>query len=161
MRPWVRIPNTPATLFFNLYYWKDENKRKISRDWPIFRKNKTWLSFRLLFHYLFSAMIMFCSAGSLVWWQWEDIRVLKVVGSNPSAVHWMGIFSYICCKNFNVTLKRRNKRKRGREWTILILSPIWAPKFDYGSNPNRALMKFLLPMPTIKLDFTVIQPRSN
>ena len=31
----------------------------------------------------------------------------KVVGSNPGTVHWMDIFfTYICCKNCNVCLKR-------------------------------------------------------
>ena len=47
LRPWVRFPSTPSTLFFNLCwnwnctcYWnekKAKNKRKIGRDWPILK----------------------------------------------------------------------------------------------------------------------------
>ena len=33
--------------------------------------------------------------GALVKWLWEKTHVLKVVGSNPSAVSWMDIFSQI------------------------------------------------------------------
>ena len=29
---------------------------------------------------------------ALVWWLWEEIYVLKVVGSNTTAVYWMDIF---------------------------------------------------------------------
>ena len=38
---------------------------------------------------------------------WEEAHVLKVVGSNPSTLYWMDIFSLICCKNcIQVCLKR-------------------------------------------------------
>ena len=29
------------------------------------------------------------------WWLWEEIHVLKVVGSNLSTIYWMDIFSQI------------------------------------------------------------------
>ena len=32
--------------------------------------------------------------GVLVWWLWDKTRNLKVVGSNPSMVYWMDIFSH-------------------------------------------------------------------
>ena len=28
-------------------------------------------------------------------WLWEDTHVLKVVGSNPSTIYWMDIFSHL------------------------------------------------------------------
>ena len=31
--------------------------------------------------------------GALVWWLWEETRVLKFVGSNPSTIYWMDIFN--------------------------------------------------------------------
>ena len=33
--------------------------------------------------------------GALVQWLWEETRVTKVVGSNPSAVYWIDIFSHL------------------------------------------------------------------
>ena len=56
-------------------------------------------------------------AGALVQWLWEETHVPKVVGSNPGALYWMVItfFTYICCNNCNVCLKRR---KRGRGWPV-------------------------------------------
>ena len=35
-----------------------------------------------------------------------DNSCREVVGSNPSPVYWMDIFTYICSKNCNVCLKR-------------------------------------------------------
>ena len=43
LRPQVRIPSTPSTLFqfvIDLWCEKDENKRKRGRDWPIFLKKQ-------------------------------------------------------------------------------------------------------------------------
>ena len=34
-------------------------------------------------------------AGALVWWLWEDTRVLKVMGSNNSTLYWMDIFAHL------------------------------------------------------------------
>ena len=31
-------------------------------------------------------------AGALVEWLWEETHMMKVVGSNPSAIYWMDIF---------------------------------------------------------------------
>ena len=47
---------------------------------------------------------------------------LKVVGSNPSAVYWMDIFSHYFLKNcIDVCLKMtENKRKRGRRRPIFL-----------------------------------------
>ena len=42
--------------------------------------------------------------GALVKWLWEEIHVPKVVGSNPSTAYWMDIFTFIWCKNCNVSL---------------------------------------------------------
>ena len=60
------------------------------------------------------------TARALVQWLCDETRKLKVVRSNPSTVYWMGIFALICCQNFiDVCLKMtKNKRKRGRGWTI-------------------------------------------
>ena len=30
----------------------------------------------------------------IILWLWEDTNVLNVVGSNPSTVYWMDIFSH-------------------------------------------------------------------
>ena len=38
------------------------------------------------------------SAGDLVEWLWEETHVQNVVGSNPSTVYWLDIFTNICCK---------------------------------------------------------------
>ena len=35
----------------------------------------------------------------LVQWLCEENQVLKVVGSYPSTIYWMDIFTFICCKN--------------------------------------------------------------
>ena len=50
----------------------------------------------------------FIIRAALVWWLREETQVLKVVGSNPSAVYWMDMtfFTLICCKNCIVCLKR-------------------------------------------------------
>ena len=42
----------------------------------------------------------------LVKWLWEETRVPKVVSSNLVTVYWMDIFTFICCKNCSVCLKR-------------------------------------------------------
>ena len=34
-------------------------------------------------------------AGALVYWLWEEAHVPKVVGSNPSTIYWMDIFSHL------------------------------------------------------------------
>ena len=53
--------------------------------------------------------------GALVQWLWEETLAPKVVGSNPSTVYWMDIFSHL----FVVTIvmfvwKDENKRKDPR-----------------------------------------------
>ena len=61
--------------------------------------------------------IWLCWAGVLVQWLWEETHIPKVVGSNPGTVHWMDIFTYICCKNCFVCLKRlkiKTKKRPGR-----------------------------------------------
>ena len=46
-------------------------------------------------------------AGTLVQWLWEETHTLKVVGSNPGTVFWMGIFHINLLKKcFRVCLKR-------------------------------------------------------
>ena len=42
-------------------------------------------------------------------------HVQEVVGSNPSAVYWMDIFTLICCKNCIVCFKtpKINKKRPG------------------------------------------------
>ena len=47
-------------------------------------------------------------AEALVYWLWETTHVQSVVGSNPSNVYWMDMtfFTFICCKNSIVCLKR-------------------------------------------------------
>ena len=48
-----------------------------------------------------------------------ETHILKVVGSNPSNIYWMDIFSLICRKIVLIFLKKtENKRKRGRGWPI-------------------------------------------
>ena len=44
-------------------------------------------------------------------WLWEETHVPKVQGLNAGAVYWMDIkfFTFICCKNCNVCLKKTKK----------------------------------------------------
>ena len=56
---------------------------------------------------------------SNVWWLWEETHILKFVGSNPSTVSWMDIFSQLfVLKIVMFASKDENKRKTGREWPI-------------------------------------------
>ena len=44
----------------------------------------------------YSLTVRVCpGAGALVLWLWEEIFVPKVVGSDPSTVYWMDIFSHL------------------------------------------------------------------
>ena len=46
----------------------------------------------------------------------------KGVGLNPGAIYWMDItfFTYICCKNCNVCLKRRKNEKEAEDGPFLL-----------------------------------------
>ena len=45
----------------------------------------------------------------MVLWLWVTTQVGEDVGSNPEAVHWMDIFTLICCKNCNDDCLERPK----------------------------------------------------
>ena len=83
-----------------------------------------------LHHFQFDGKTSVGVAGALVYWLWEETRVLKVVGSNPSTIFLMDIFTHISCKNCNVCLKAQNKLKRGRGW------PNFVQRLDYKRNNN-------------------------
>ena len=36
--------------------------------------------------------MIYARATALIQWLWEETHVLKVMGSNPSTIYWMGIF---------------------------------------------------------------------
>ena len=70
---------------------------------------------------------------ALVYWLLEETRVPKVVGSNPSAVYWIDIFSNLFVVKFVMFVwKDENKRKRpGMVYHIYAML-----KFDMTSPPR-------------------------
>ena len=55
--------------------------------------------------------------GALVQWLWEETLAPKVVGSNPSTVYWMDIFSHLFVVQLVMFVwKDKNKGKRGLGW---------------------------------------------
>ena len=50
-------------------------------------------------------------AGALVKWLWEETHIMKVVGSNPSTMYRIDIFTYICCKYCNVYLQKTENKQ--------------------------------------------------
>ena len=61
-------------------------------------------------HFLIRHTLHFSREGALVLLLWEKTHVLTVMGSNPSAVYWMDIFSHkFVVKNVLLFVLKRPK----------------------------------------------------